>query len=560
MQNIDIKLDGIGHVLSDRRLVVPRYQRSYAWEDRNVLELLTDLERAKSNEEAEYFLGSIVVTGRESDPEKQVVDGQQRLATAVMILAEIRNIFASRGDLERAGQIQSEFLAKRNLRTQEQLPQLRLNDHDTDFFLKRILDGDSATRSAIQPLRLSHRLIDQAATITAAFFRRLDSTASDFTERLIDWVDYLKGNSKVILVTVPDDANAYAIFETLNDRGLDLSISDLLKNYLFQRAGDRLQEVQTCWTSMYGLFEGSDMESEVVGYIRQLWSSTYGLTRERELYDRIKREITGKQRAVDFAKSLMRNARLYHAISTTDQMFWTQYGSTSRQHMQRLNLLGITRVRPLILAVLDHFDAEEIKKSLRLMVSWAVRFMIVGGLGTGTLEEYYSLRAKEIRDGVLKDAKGLSTSMANLVPSDSRFKEAFARANVAKPRLARYYLQTLERQVCGEHEPELIPNENEDEVNLEHVLPKTPGAAWSHITSDIADIYTNRLGNLALLQRSPNCDVGNASFLEKIEIYRQSNFILTQRISEVDTWGKTEIEERQAQLADLAVSAWSMTV
>ena len=220
-----------------------------------------------------------------------MVDGQQRLATAVMIFAEDRKYFRKSRRSRTSGADTSEFLAKRNLRTQEQLPQLRLNDHDTDFFFKaHILDGDSATRSAIQPLRLSHRLIDQAATITTAFFRRLDSTASDFTERLIDWVGYLKGISKVILVTVPDDANAYAIFETLNDRGLDLSISDLLKNYLFQRAGDRLQEVQTCWTSMYGLFEGSDMESEVVGYIRQLWSSTYGLTQESESFTTASRE------------------------------------------------------------------------------------------------------------------------------------------------------------------------------------------------------------------------------------------------------------------------------
>ena len=106
----------------------------------------------------------------------------------------------------------------------------------------------------------------------------------------------------------------------------------------------------------------------------------------------------------------------------------------------------------------------------------------------------------------------------------------------------------------------MIQNENEDEVNLEHVLPKTPGGRLVSYHIGHCGYLHNGLGNLALLQRSPNCDVGNASFLEKIEIYRQSNFILTQRISEMDTWGKTEIEERQAQLADLAVSAWSMTV
>jgi hypothetical protein len=557
MQEIKIVLDGIGHVLADRKLAVPRYQRSYAWEDRNVLELLADIQRAKSGDEKEYFLGSIVLTGNDTS-QQEVVDGQQRLATVTMILAEIRNVFQRLEDASRASDIESSYLAKRHLRSQEQLPQLSLNQHDNDYFVKRILGATSDDRTSAQATRQSHRLLAQAAQNISDYFSKAVGTLSDTTAILLDWVDYLVGNAKVIVVVVPDEANAYTIFETLNDRGLDLSISDLLKNFLFQTAGNRLEEVQASWTSMYSLFEAAGTEGEVVDYIRQLWSSQHGLTRERELYGDIKGRITGKQQSVDFTKRLESSARLYQAIVKADQEYWGQFGATTRQHMLTLNLLGITRIRPLLLAVLEVFEPREVKKTLKMMVSWAVRFMVVGGLGTGTLEEYYSQRAKEIRDGVIKDAAALRKSMETLVPSDSRFQDAFARASVSKARLARYYLQVLERQTRGESEPEFVPNENEEEINLEHVLPKTLNADWSHITPEVADVYTNRIGNLALLQKKPNVDIGNASFAGKTKVLKDSDYRLTAMTGKEKTWDKKQIEQRQQKLAELAVQAWSL--
>ena len=112
---------------------------------------------------------------------------------------------------------------------------------------------------------------------------------------LLDWIDYIRDRARVIWVSVPDYSNAFVIFETLNDRGLDLSIADLLKNLLMGRAGDRVQEAQQRWTSMLGSLETVSPKDISVTYIRHLWASMHGPTRERDLYPRIRDTVKSKQ-------------------------------------------------------------------------------------------------------------------------------------------------------------------------------------------------------------------------------------------------------------------------
>lgn len=558
IQKIESDLDGIGHVLYDTKVTVPKYQRSYAWEERNVRELLSDVQGAIRAKEQEYFLGSVVIATNESGT-PEVVDGQQRLATVAIILAAVRDMFAQRGN-PAANDIHSRFLMTRDRRTQESVSNLRMNDRDHEFFVKRVLCEDATERRSAKPRRASHRRIARAAELAEEYVSDLAKTESDPTDLLHDLVDYLEKQVKVIVVQVPSYANAFTIFETLNDRGLDLALSDLLKNYLFHKAGDRLGEVQANWTQMYSVFESADNEQLVIDYIRQLWSSHHGLTRERELYDRIKSQVVSKQNAIDFSGELARSAGIYQAIINTDHEFWRPFGKAD-QHMASLNLLGITRIRPLVLAVLDAFTAAEVKKALKLMVSWAVRFMIVGGLGTGTLEEYYSERAKEIRKGQIMKASDLRRAMEKLVPSDEKFRTAYANANISKSQIARYVLRVLERAAMKEEQPELLPNENEEEVNLEHILPETPGPEWN-IDVEVAEALHHRIGNLVLMKQRANVAAGNEGPMEKAKAYDASKLILTADVAKTiksrKKWAKTEIEERQHVLTDLAVAAWSL--
>jgi hypothetical protein len=252
LDRISIELRGIGDAMKSCWLQVPAYQRDFAWDKEQVEELLGDLSEAIHSREPEYFLGSIVLSAGTSEF-LQVTDGQQRLATTSIMIAAIRNYFLANGEQERAGKLESDFLLSRDIRTLEFIPRLRLNAHDHDFYEQVVLKRP-AGQQLLASDAASHRRIEKAVKIVSDYVQTLaKANPKDPVGTLLDWSEYLETQCKVIWVTVPDEGNAFTIFETLNDRGLDLAISDLLKNFLFYKAGNRLPEAQSNWTSMTGV-------------------------------------------------------------------------------------------------------------------------------------------------------------------------------------------------------------------------------------------------------------------------------------------------------------------
>ena len=171
-----------------------------------------------------------------------VTDGQQRLATVSIIIASIRNYFLANGEQERAGDLESEFLLSRDHRTREVIPRLRLNSHDHNYYEMLVLMRPGSQKIPAAEAS-SHKRLEKAVKTVAEYVLSLARVNSkDPVGTLLDWVEYLEQHCRVIWVTVPDDSNAFMIFETLNDRGLDLAISDLLKNFLFYKAGAPLRK------------------------------------------------------------------------------------------------------------------------------------------------------------------------------------------------------------------------------------------------------------------------------------------------------------------------------
>lgn len=552
ISKLTIDLDGIGHAITDNKLTVPLYQRSYAWEKSHVNDLYDDLLSAIRNSDDEYFIGSVVISsGTDRD---EVVDGQQRLATVSIFLSAVRDYFVEQGDNQRAEDIQNGYLSSRDRRSQEVIPNLRLNNSDNNFFYNNIILNPP---NRIEPTKASHDRLKDAFQIAKEKIKAYVSTSNNPTESLLDLCDFIDEHLKIILVKVPNHANAFTIFETLNDRGLDLAISDLLKNYLLGQADNRLHEVQENWAKMYSLLENTENEDLVVTFLRQFWSSLYGLTRERDLYKKIKTKITSKQRAIDFSNNLEENARIYVALIDTSNSFWNDYSLTAKNHMATLNLFKMIQMRPLLLAIISNFNSTEVEKGLKYLVSISARFLIYGGLGGGALEVQFSERAKEVSNGEITNTADLKLKFSRVIPSDTQFREAFKTATVSKQYLARYYLMALEKAKRGEENPEFIPNADTSAVNLEHIMPKTPDSSWS-VDPDTHRAFLKRLGNLAIMSSRLNSDVGNSSFLDKREIYKESSFELTNGLYDYNTWDTETIRKRQEELADLAIETWKI--
>ena len=445
LESIIINRDGLAHLLADNFLYVPTYQRCYAWRKQHVLTLLEDLAGALRNKVAAggYFLGSIVTIQQEGSSHLlEVVDGQQRLATTSIFLAAIRDYFLRQNDTEQSAHIETTYLRAFDPVTREWSPRLKLSADDNDFYVQAILANPQEKKRAPKPARDSHRRMLGAYKLAVSYFAKIASAYSkkDAEKELVAWEKFLCDSAQVIRVIVKDDSDAFVIFETLNDRGLELSTADLLKNYLFGLSGDRIEEVKGRWMRMVGALENRHAQNLTVDYIRQLWSSTYGVARKRDLFYQIKQKITNRTAAIDLSTELDDSAKLYAAILNPSHEIWSRFGTSARQAIATLRILRMERVRPLLLAIMGVFSDAEIKKALRFVVSAAVRLIIAGG-SPGPVETALLGASVKIRTKEIKNTADLVRNLSSIVATDHVFEGRFSAARVKNAQMARYYSQ-----------------------------------------------------------------------------------------------------------------------
>jgi Protein of unknown function DUF262/Protein of unknown function (DUF1524) len=533
------------------------------WEDEHVTDLFQDFSNAIATNKATYFLGTIVLTtSAEGNPE--VCDGQQRLATTTILLAAIRDYFHQRRDMKRVGSIEHDYLFSTDVETTATVSRLSLNVDDNEFFRSSVLSAPDSPEREVPPTKDSHRKIVGASKLAGQHVKNIlkQHKRENHVAILLEWLKFIADGAQVILLRVPDDLDAFVMFETLNDRGLETSKADLLKNRLFKRAGTaRIKEAQQKWAHMKGVLESLGIPEITVTYLRHLLISTHGPTKDREALSRVRTEIDSQQKAIDFLDSLATSAADYVAVINSNHPKWNSYSSATRRHVHTINYhLRVEQIRPLMFAVAKCFSVKESQKAFRLFVSWSVRFLIAGGRG-GLLDRNYAVAAQEVGTKKIRTAKELARSMRDVVPTDAVFEAAFSEARISQSFLARYFLRALEMKAEGDPEPELIPNDDQEVITLEHVLPENPGTNWPNIDAEVAAAVYRRIGNMVLLKATPNAIIGNKSFAEKKATLKAvSGYLLTLQVAKKPSWGVKEISERQARLAALAVQTWPVDI
>jgi hypothetical protein len=547
---------GIGTALKRRRLAVPLNQREYSWKENHVQDLLQDCNRAITNNKSSYFLGTIVLTsGTTNVPE--VADGQQRLATTTILLAAIRDYYFEKKEDILVSAIENQFLFDIDRNTKEIVPKLTLNVSDNEFFRNFVLARPDKKRG--EPTKKSNKNIAEASLRCTKHLKDVlrGHHDRDILPILERWTSFMESGARIIQVTVPDHLNAFVMFETLNDRGLKTSQADLIKNYLFGEADKRVSEAQQKWASMSGVLEslGQDDVPITMTYLRHLVISIYGHTIERDVFEKIRNIAAGPTKAVSLLEHIAENADYYDAMQTPSHTKWNKYPSSIRKHIETLRLVGITILKPLMLSVVRKFSEKEAVLAFKAFVCWSVRFLIVGGGRSGGIEESFATLAMKVNLGDITTAKELADKASATVPGDVEFFTEFSSATVSQHDLARYYLRSLELSAKQDPEPEQIPNDQQV-INLEHILPRTPEDNWSHIEPELAKALFKRIGNMVLMQATANSNLGNSEFEEKKAVYKQSAYLLTKQVGNYNTWGAEEIKDRQEKLAAMAVKTW----
>lgn len=557
--NQRLEWTGLGDILRNHLLKVPPYQRSYAWGKAHLEDFWDDLDGSKK-EGVEYFMGPIVVaSARLPETRMTIIDGQQRLATASILIAVMTNKLIKLGDTDTAGDIERWYVGEKDLRKRSVTPKLVLNEEDKSFFTSLL-----TRQTHTQPETASHKRIMEAYNY---FKEKVDKDAPmlpAFRDWIIDWIEYIRDKAVVMLAVIPDESDAFAIFEALNARGKDLAIADLLKNYLFSCAGTSFDDVKVSWNAAIGNIADtigtvSDKEEEgVTDFLRHHWNSKYPLARERELYRRCRNKIRNETDAVEFTADLDKSASYYVALLNPGHDTWRQMGTKVTNAISTLFSLRLEQNRPLLLAAIRNMKKEELVVLLPWLLSWSVRGVLVGGIGKGKYEVTYANAALAISDGKVSTVQEVYGKLESIIPSDTELEIAFKTYRPSSNKLAHYLLRALEVGLQKTHEPYWIPNPDHEVLTLEHILPRNPDKnQWKEFkTEEVISEYVSRLGNLVLVPKKKNMALGNRPFTTKRKVYQDAALEITKGVAIETIWTPEIVDKRQQELAKLALRVW----
>lgn len=540
-----------------RRVVLPAFQRSYSWEKSQVTAFLDDLvafevEFAKHPPTASYFLGSVVVIdGTET---LELLDGQQRLATASIVLAAMRDVarrldkpkFLKGGDLAR--DIQRELIEK------EADPisyALTLGELDEPFFLSAIkADPPSSPPGKLR----SHSLMQSAYALSVARLEALiKGKTPDVAVQLIKGLrDALAKGMTMIGIKVASEEDAYTIFEALNDRGLRLSVPDLLLNLLMRRASDQPARklVRQHWDGMLKELGRKDVSR----FLRHLWVSQFGDLKSEGMYAAIKRELTEKHlSSVSFAEQCADECDTYVALLDQNVPL-SKSGLTDLQGI--VKYLGIASAPPLLLAGYRCLGKSDFEKLLRAIVTTHVRYFVFLNKNPLDIESKFFDAARIARK--MKLAKSSSTdilaallnTMRELAVEDSDIVAAID--GVSLQRSEGLWLMTRLANTMQSKTKEIAM----DRANLEHIFPQSPRvAAWPKMA--LLEPYLWNIGNLTILGERINREAQNRSFAKKKDNhYSSSEIKMTQALLAYSSWSNKDVLKRAASLAEQVNKTW----
>lgn len=563
----DSPLPGIAKLLQDGRFGVPAHQRDFSWGEDEVKQLFDDYQNAIDLHQESYFLGLLVFL-QQKDGSFTILDGQQRLATIVIIFAAIRDWLAQYSDLKTdAEKIQSWFIGSSELGATEPTPKLTLNTANNQIFLDYVVKS-RAIEDVQKHLKTLKRHDPNQSLLQAILYAHkrvreiVDSSKSpsENAKKLFDFVIYFRDKVRVVQLIVNSESAAYTIFETLNDRGVDLSPLDLVKNFLFGKAAEQsvtsLRDIQARWVQIIATLANV----KASGFLKAFWTSRYGRTRSGVLFDNLRTEFNKPDNAILLSVDLLAGAEQYAGLDSPDDSIWAEYSPEAKRIVAALKILGNQQVHPVMLAGLARFDVPEMQHLLRLLEIVIVRFMLITGGNPGRFEPVCASLAKAIY------ARGITTAKAafhelkdkELYPLDDDFEANFKVKFERNSQKAKYFLKRLEFHAQAEAKGKMGNEWETVSPTLEHILPKKPGPEWKPVIDtdpDIVEECVNRLGNLCLLT-DVNRDLGSRGFAHKRETFAKSDLLITKELSQVSEWNRVSIAERQTRMAKIALSIW----
>jgi len=544
------------------QFVIPIYQRTYSWTEKECRQLWDDIVRCGSNDKiAVHFVGSIVyIESGLSQVTHQapllVIDGQQRLTTVTLMLAALAETVAESEPFDGFSQrkIRNYFL---------------LNPEESgDRHFKLLLSQtDKASLTAIIGSTEPPKEQSLRVTLNHALFKRW------ITESKGDLASLCKGLAKLVVVDIAlnrEQDNPQLIFESMNSTGKELSQADLIRNFILMGLEPKLQTrlYEQFWRPMEVDFGQEAYGTHFDGFMRHYLTVKSGeIPNINAVYDAFKDHARlSKDSDVDentHIETLVRDIRDY-ARHFCAMALGTESEPDLKRAFHDLRELKVDVAFPFLLELYHdyaagHLPKEDFGRAVRLVESYVFRRAICA-IPTNSMNKTFATFTKALKkDRYLEsiEAQFLLLPSYRRFPKDEEFHRDLQTRDLYNFRSRSYWLRRFENHGRKEHVPV-------DEYTIEHILPQNEqlGATWRAGLGDewqrVQATYLHTLGNLTLT--GYNSEYSDRPFTEKRDMeggFKQSPLKLNDGLGQLQAWNEPAIQARAGKLAGLAVQVWT---
>ena len=574
----------------NEQYVIPAYQRRYSWQERQVWELIDDIRLIEENDT--HLLGSIVcLAGHHTAGINclELVDGQQRLTTVMVILECIRQHLEKVGDVGEVADL-SRLLTCKALGGKP-VRKVTLDSIDSEEF-ERLVDGGDDESFKNLNLKAAFKII-------RGWIAAQDEAA------LANSLYRLKNQAMIIRLDVSDAKDAFKLFETINNRGLRLSPTDIIKNFLLGNAArfgvDALKLARTTWAELIANLDGTSADSFFRYYLMALLKTRVTAAEvvtqfkivfmgqvseattlpDRHLYPDAHEEDEEDHQAVvgsdstvvqipktnriefkTFLKRLSTSAKVYGEL-----VLGKTGDARIDRHLRNLRMIKAVQTYGFLM----HLRLGKcLDKHFLDIIKLTEGFVLRRHVCKERANETEALFAKLCAVDPIDPITATKTAYRELCPPDEKFRSELANGDFP-PNLidrARYCLEQIELHGYGEH-AELQVLGAED-VHVEHIIPqkiKTKKAKeefgdWVEYlgskAEDLHSSYVARIGNLTLFAGALNIGASNNPFHKKRKSYKESAIEITRELARFSNFRFKDVEKRSKLLASVAVTIWAI--
>jgi len=557
----------LGH--NNTKLNIPRFQRDYSWEKKEIEDFIVDLLlsmelKNSSITTGEYFFGTILLAGdlSQSGSNIEVVDGQQRITTATILLSALAESFRSIEKSDLADIVWSYIL--------------KSNDDGDKFRVLKNYTASNYFEYVIQsnPPENMEPLDEETERIAFAKLYYLDFLKEEnFKKRLcklhnnedfmnVEYIELLKSlrnqllDSLIICIVTKDRNSANHIFEILNAKGKQLEPIDLIKNSIFKLLNEvePTDDTSNKWSRIKSTLLERNERVEFSTFYRHYWLSKYRKVKDSELYEDFIDKVN-EEHYKDFLNDLVLSSSIYKKITSplnTDYENRQQYFYIPQSFDYLNKYFNIKQCRVALLSLMrarydKRINNNQFKKILTFLHSFHFAYSALCKKRANALEAKYSRFAINISNSINSHDIGtyideFISDLKSILPSYKEFeseflKLEFSKSNHSKNMITKYVLHNLERYYSNN---ENIPIN----ISIEHIIPE-----------NVSNTKTLNIGNLTLLEKEINETLGNQSFSDKCEGYSKSSYHvikdLLSKYNKENLFTEKNISSRAKEIAKL---------